>query len=269
VQCAPKCVELGSSAPARGPLSSGAPVLPPRPVSATPLANRYLPSSALLPPRTRRRALYTMARSRRTTRRARRIRCDDVSPRRATLPCRAPRHQPHTCITAPASVMRAARREALRFAALRGAPSASQPPHALLTGSLALMLHTAGIAPRGGSAAGHGRCSRPHTAPHSLAARSAGWAYRHEALLSASTRRGVAAVASGADGPAAQSAAVTWGAAPSEHGPWAATSRWVVFSDLHVSARSLDVCLAVLDKVRGQALGAVRLRRGPLRPGAA
>lgn len=43
---------------------------------------------------------------------------------------------------------------------------------------------------------------------------------------------------------------VVWGAPPPETGPWATTQRWVVFSDLHVSARSLDVCLEVLDTVR-------------------
>ena len=161
--------------------------------------------------------------------------------------------------------MRAARREAPRLAELC-ALSAPVPPHALLTRSLALMLHTAGAVPHGGHAAGsrlvHGRCSRPHTASHSWLARSAGWGHRGPSLHSGSIRRGVAASAAGADGAATQAAAVTWGAAPDENGAWSTTARWVVFSDLHVSARSLDVCLAVLDKVRGLALGALRRRRG-------
>ena len=194
--------------------------------------------------------------------RARRIRCraDDTSSRSAAAGSVIERA--HTCITAHVSVMRAARREALRCAALSAPVSATPHAHGLLTRSLTLMLHTAGTVLRGSQAAGshpaQGRCSRPHVLSSPEVARHAGWGHRSCGLHSDSTRRRLAVASTGTDGPAAHAAAVTWGPAPDATGAWATTSRWVVFSDLHVSARSLDVCLAVLDQVRGLVLGALQ-----------
>ena len=72
----------------------------------------------------------------------------------------------------------------------------------------------------------------------------------HSAQPPVPARARVSAASSAGSSASAAADPWSWAPPPPPGGPWDAVQRWVVFSDLHVSARSETVCLEVLQKAR-------------------